>query len=124
MIGGRSQEHRFTMTAPSVVDGKRFACIDADANLRGRVIRILACLSEDVDDKLADRHRLVDPIAFGVVWLRDNGMQTLIVKIHKQRVHPLQDARNRALVHVKEAQRASMAGFAFDRRHMQHIVEI
>jgi hypothetical protein len=89
MIGGRSQEHRFTTTAPSVVDGKRFACIDADANLRGRVIRILACLSEDVDDKLADSHRLVDPIAFGVVWLRDNGMQTLIVKIHKQRVHPL-----------------------------------
>ena len=51
-------------------------------------------------------------------------MQALIVEIDEYGVHALHDAMDSAVMQVQETQRALVAGFAFDGRHCQHVLQV
>lgn len=51
-------------------------------------------------------------------------MKPLIVKINEDRLSPLKDAINRAVVQVQESKRATVARFALNVRHVQHVRDV
>jgi hypothetical protein len=48
-------------------------------------------------------------------------VKPLIVKIYKDGLGPLQDAIDRTVVKVQESKRPTVARFAFDIGHVQHV---
>ena len=84
------------------------------------MIGVFAGLRKNVDNQLADRDCAMHALGLAVIWLGDDRMQALIVEINQHGVHAPDDAMNRAVVEVQEAQRALVADFAFDGCDSQH----
>jgi hypothetical protein len=51
-------------------------------------------------------------------------MKSLIVKINKECIHPLENSIDRPVVQIQEAKRAAVTGFAFHVRNMEHVRQI
>jgi hypothetical protein len=101
------------MSSTTVVHGKRLASVDPNPHFRGRVVRSVAGLAQDINDELRDRYAAPQTRGFVVIWLGDNGVESLVVEVDKDGVGSLQDAVDGSVVKVQEAERPAMTCFTF-----------
>ena len=112
------------MASASIVHGEGFTGVDPNPDLRGRMIRVLAGLREHVDDQLRHGDGLVNAVDLRVVRLRDHGVQTLVVKVNEDGVHPLKGPMDGSVMQVQKSERPPVASLAFDLGDVKHVRQV
>ena len=125
-VGGRTQEERLGMSTPAVADRKGHAAVDPHAHIGSRddLVAFLTGLGQDVDDQLGDGDGPVNPARLVAIGLCDHGVQTLVMEIDLDGTDGGQDAVNRPVMEVQEAQGALVAEHALDLGCGQHVAEV
>src|ERR1700719_3549307 len=112
------------MPPASIVHCEREAGINTHSNSCGRMVCVFSSLSQNFNDQLSECDCSVHAVSLGFVGLGDNRVQSLIVKIHEDRIHALEDAVYRAIVQVQEPERPAVAGFALDLSHAKQVSKV